>query len=50
MKFADKLNEMQRKQKETYELEYSDTAWICEKQLADKGFDVDKIIENRGDT
>lgn len=43
-KFADKLGEMQQKQKETYELEYSDTAWLCEKQLKDAGFDVDKIL------
>lgn len=49
-RFADKLNEMQRKQKETYELDFSDTAFICEKQLADEGFNIDKIIENRGDT
>jgi hypothetical protein len=47
MKFADKLNEMQQKQKETYELEYSDTAFICEKQLKDAGFDVDKILDRR---
>ena len=47
MKFTDKLNEMQQKHKETYELEYSDTAFICEKQLTDDGFDVDKILEKR---
>lgn len=46
-KFADKLGEMQQRQKETYEMEYSDTAFICEKQLADAGFDVDKILEKR---
>ncbi|MBQ8766072.1 MAG: hypothetical protein IJZ16_04650 [Clostridia bacterium] len=46
-KFADKLGEMQKKQKETYELEYSDTAWLCEKQLKDAGYDVDEIIEKR---
>ena len=46
-KFADKLGEMQQRQKETYELEYSDTAWLCEKQLKDDGFDVDKIQEKR---
>jgi galactokinase len=49
-RFADKLNEMQRKQKEQYELDFSDTAWLCEKQLADEGFNIDKFIENRGDT
>ena len=32
-KFVDRLNEMQRRQKETYELEDTDTAFICEKQL-----------------
>lgn len=46
-RFADKLNEMQRTQKETYELEYSDTAWLCEKQLTDVGFNIDKILERR---
>ena len=49
MKFADKLGEMQQNQKETYELEYSDTAWLCEKQLANDGLDIDKILEKRGD-
>ena len=49
-RFADKLNEMQRKQKETYELDFSDTAWLCEKQLTDDGLNIDKILENRGDT
>lgn len=46
-KFADKLNEMQREQKETYELEYSDTGYLCERQLKDDGLDVDKILEKR---
>lgn len=46
-RFADKLNEMQRTQKETYELDYSDTAWLCEKQLTDVGLNVDKILEKR---
>lgn len=36
---------MQKKQKETYELDSSDTAWLCEKQLKDDGLNVDKIIE-----
>ncbi len=46
-RFVDKLNEMQKQQKETYLLEDSDTAWICEKQLKDAGFDVDKILKKR---
>lgn len=46
-RFAEKLNEMQKRQKETYLLEDSDTAWICEKQLRDAGLNVDKIIEKR---
>lgn len=46
-KFVEKLNEMQRVQKETYLLEDSDTAWICEKQLRDAGLNVDKILEKR---
>ena len=45
--FADKINEMQRKQKENYELEWTDTAFICEKQLTDAGFNVDDILEKR---
>lgn len=46
-RFVDKLNFMQKQQKETYLLEDSDTAWICEKQLKDAGFDVDKILKKR---
>jgi hypothetical protein len=46
-RFADKLNEMQRTQKETYELDYSDTAWLCEKQLTDVGLNIDNILEKR---
>lgn len=46
-KFADKIGEMQKAQKENYELEYSDTAWLCEKQLKDAGYDVDEILEKR---
>lgn len=46
-KFADKLGEMQKKQKETYELEYSDTAYLCERQLKNDGLDIDKILEKR---
>lgn len=46
-RFVNKLNEMQQQQKETYELEYSDTAWLCERQLADDGLDIDKILEKR---
>lgn len=46
-RFVDKLNEMQQKQKETYELEYSDTAWLCERQLTEDGLNVNKILEVR---
>lgn len=46
-RFADKIGEMQRKQKENYELEWTDTAFICEKQLTDAGFNVDDILEKR---
>ena len=46
-KFADKLGEMQQLQKETYLLDDSDTAFICEKQLKDDGLDIDKILEKR---
>jgi hypothetical protein len=47
MRVIDMLNEMQRMFKETYMLEDSDTAWICEKKLRDAGLDVDKILKVR---
>ena len=42
--FADKLLEMQIKQKERYELSDSDTPWLCETQLRESGIDIDKIL------
>lgn len=44
-KFADKLTEMQSNQKERYELEESDTPWLCEKQLKEDGIDVNALID-----
>ena len=46
-RFAEKIGEMQKSHKETYMLEDSDTAFICEKKLKDDGIDVDKILEKR---
>lgn len=43
-KFADKLCEMQVRQKKFYELSDSDTPWLCERQLRDSGIDIDKIL------
>ena len=47
MRVMDEINRMQKEHKETYMLEYSDTAWICEKKLKDDGLDVDKILKVR---
>lgn len=48
-RFTQKLNEMQIRQKETYELRFDDTAFICEKQLVDDGINVDKILKFGGE-
>ena len=42
--FANKLLEMQIKQKERYELLDCDTPWLCERQLKESGIDIDKIL------
>lgn len=44
-KFADKLTEMQKEQRERYELPESDTPWLCERQLINSGIDVDALLE-----
>ena len=44
-KFADSLTQMQKDQKERYELEDEDTPWICEVQLKRDGIDVEKILK-----
>ena len=44
-KFADSLTQMQKDQKERYELEDEDTPWICEVQLKRDGIDVKKILK-----
>jgi hypothetical protein len=44
-KFAECLNQMQKDQKERYELEDDDTPWICEEQLKRSGIDVQHILK-----
>lgn len=46
-RFAEKIGEMQKSHKETYLLEDSDTAFICEKKLKDDGLNIDKILQKR---
>lgn len=50
-RFADCLTEMQKYQKDRYELEDEDTPWICEEQLRRDGIDIKRIIKggNNGD-
>ena len=48
-KFADSLTQMQKDQKERYELEDEDTPWICEVQLKRDGIDVEKILKGSSD-
>lgn len=43
--FADRLLEMQIKQKERYELPDSDTPWLCEKQLIEDGINVEELLK-----
>lgn len=43
--FADCLTQMQKEQKERYELEDEDTPWICAEQLRRDGIYVDKILK-----
>lgn len=43
-KFADCLTQMQKDQKERYELDDEDTPWICAEQLRRDGIDIQKII------
>ena len=44
-KFADCLTQMQKEQKERYELEDEDTPWICAEQLRRDGIDIQKILK-----
>lgn len=44
-KFADCLTQMQKEQKERYELDDEDTPWICAEQLRKDGIDIAKIIK-----
>lgn len=44
-RFADKLKEMQIGQEERYELPISDVPWLCEKQLAEDGINIDELLK-----
>ena len=44
-KFAECLTDMQRYQRERYELDDEDTPWICAEQLRKDGIYVDKILK-----
>ena len=44
-KFANCLAQMQKEQKERYELADEDTPWICEVQLKRSGIDIEKILK-----
>ena len=45
-KFADKLNEMQIKTMERYEVKDDDIPNICEIKLRDSGIDIDNFFKN----
>ncbi len=44
-RFADCLTQMQKEQKERYELDDEDTPWICAEQLRRDGIDIQKILK-----
>lgn len=44
-RFAVRFTQMQKEQKERYELEDEDTPWICEEQLKRSGIDIQKILK-----
>ena len=44
-KFATCLTEMQKEQKERFELDDEDTPWICEEQLRKDGISVSKLLQ-----
>lgn len=48
-KFADCLTQMQKEQRERYELEDEDTPWICGEQLRRDGIDVEKLLRGGND-
>ena len=43
-RFADRLTEMQARQKRRYELGDEDTPWLCEKQLKSERIDVGALL------
>lgn len=44
-RFADCLTQMQKEQKERFELEDEDTPWICAEQLRKDGVDVSSLLQ-----
>lgn len=43
--FANSLTQMQKEQKERYELEDDDTPYLCEEQLRRSGIDIRQILK-----
>lgn len=48
-RFASCLTQMQKEQKERYELDDEDTPWICAEQLRKSGIDIQKILKGGAD-
>ena len=44
-KFANCLTQMQKEQKDRYELDDEDTPWICAEQLRRDGIDIERILK-----
>ena len=43
-RFADKLTEMQKNQRDRYEMTDDDTPWLCEEQLKESGINLEGIL------
>ena len=44
-RFAEKLAEMQKNQRERYEMTDDETPWICEQQLQESGINLDGLLK-----
>lgn len=44
-RFAEKLAEMQKNQRERYEMTDDDTPWLCEQQLQESGINLDGLLK-----
>lgn len=44
-RFADKLTEMQKNQRDRYEMTDDDTPWLCEQQLKESGIILDTFLK-----